>query len=190
MTTFMIISMDFQAVFSNVKKAFEEFASETGRKLKMEIEPGTFLTANSCILLARVNDLADTGAHGYRFLKLDASMTDLLRPMIYGARHPIRLLGKSGDSLLPYVVVGSCCESGDIFTPAEGNPEEIDTAQLPRADIGDYVAIMGAGAYGIAMSAKNYNSHPICAEVMIRENGKYRLISRAQKPEEIWEREI
>ncbi len=49
---------------------------------------------------------------------------------------------------------------------------------------------MGAGAYGSAMSAKNYNSRPACAEVMILADGSHRLITRAQQVEEVWEREL
>lgn len=183
-------SIDFQSVFAVVKELFENFAIDTGRKLHLEIEPGTYLAANSSLLLAQVNDVTDTGPHGYRFIKTDTSMTELLRPMIYGARHPIRLLQKDETTAHSYVVVGSCCESGDIFTPKEGDPEQIDTVRLPEAAIGDYIAIMSAGAYGISMSAKNYNSRPICAEVLIRPNGSYVLISQRQEPEEIWEREI
>jgi diaminopimelate decarboxylase len=183
-------SIDFQSVFTVVKELFEDFAVDTGRKLHLEIEPGTYLAANSCLLLTQVNDIVDTGPHGYRFIKTDTSMTELLRPMIYGARHPIRLLRKGETATHSYVVVGSCCESGDIFTPKEADPEQIDTVRLPEAAIGDHVAIMSAGAYGISMSAKNYNSRPICAEVFIRQDGSYTLISKRQKPEEIWEREI
>lgn len=183
-------SMSFQTAFPPVKEAFEEFAAETGRRLRLEIEPGTYLAANSCLLLARVSDVVDTGPEGYRFLKLDASMTELLRPMIYGDRHPIRLLGKGDAATIPYVVVGTCCESGDIFTPAQGDPEQIGTVLLPKAAWGDCVAVMGAGAYGTAMSAKNYNSRPACAEAMILSDGSHRLITRAQEPEEIWEREL
>jgi diaminopimelate decarboxylase len=183
-------SIDLQAVFAVVRQSFEELASETGRRLHLEIEPGTYLAANSCVLLGRVNDIADTGPQGCQFIKTDASMTELLRPMIYGARHPIRLLGRGEQAATRYVVVGSCCESGDIFTPAEGNPEHVDTVCLPQAAIGDCLAIMGAGAYGTAMSAKNYNSRPICAEVMIRPDGSPALISRRQEAEEMWEREL
>lgn len=183
-------SMSFQAAFPPVKKAFEAFAAETGRQLRLEIEPGTFLSANACLLLARIADIVDTGKNGYRFLKLDASMTELLRPMIYGDRHPIRLLGKTSGAATPYVVVGTCCESGDIFTPRQGNPEEIDTVLLPEARRGDYVAVMAAGAYGSAMSVRNYNSRPGCAEVMILADGSHRLITRAEAPEEVWDREL
>ena len=183
-------SINFQSVFAVVKDLFENFAKDTGRKLHLEIEPGTYLAANSCLLLTQINDIVDTGPAGYRFLKTDTSMTELLRPMIYGARHPIRLLQRGETTAIPYVVVGSCCESGDIFTPKESDPEQIDSVKLPETSIGDYLAIMSTGAYGISMSAKNYNSRPICAEVMIRSNGSPLLISHRQKPEEIWDKEI
>jgi diaminopimelate decarboxylase len=183
-------SIDLNAVFKVVKGEIETFASETGKKLALEIEPGTYLAANACMLLASVNDIVDTGADGYHFLKIDASMTELLRPMIYGAKHPIRLLNDTPVSYQDYVIVGCCCESGDIFTVCDGDPEAVDTVSLPEAHIGDVVAIMGAGAYGISMSAKNYNSRPICAEVMIWDDGTHSLISRRQNVEEIWEREI
>lgn len=183
-------SIDFQTAFLPVKTAFETFAAETGRRLHLEIEPGTFLVANGCSLLARISDIVDTGADGYRFLKLDASMTELLRPMLYGARHPIRLLGKERAANTPYVVVGTCCESGDIFTPRQGHPEQIDTVLLPEARVGDIVAVMGVGAYGAAMCARNYNSRPACAEVMIRADGSHCPITRREKMEEVWQREL
>lgn len=183
-------SISFQTAFAPVKEAFDEFAAETSRRLRLEIEPGTYLVARGCILLARIIDMVDTGPHGYRFLKLDASMTELLRPMIYGDRHPIRLLGKGDRATRGYVVVGTCCESGDIFTPSQGKPEEIDTAALPEAQRGDYVAVMGVGAYGATMCAKNYNSRPAGAEVLIRSDGSHRLITRRESPEEVWAREL
>lgn len=182
-------SMNFGSVFPVVCDAFRSFADETGRKLQMEIEPGTYLAANSCVLVSRICDMVDTGKDGYNFLKLDSSMTELLRPMIYGVRHPIILLGRGEQVQKEYVVAGTCCESGDIFTPFEGDPERLSTVKLPEAQIGDYVAITGAGAYGITMSAKNYNSRPICVEAMIRSDGSHVLITRRQKPEEIWANE-
>lgn len=69
-----------------VKEAFEKFAAETGRKLRMEIEPGTYLLANSCALLSTVQDIVTTGAEGHTFLKLDSGMTEVLRPSLYGMR--------------------------------------------------------------------------------------------------------
>jgi diaminopimelate decarboxylase len=183
-------SICFQTAFGPVEEAFETFAEQTGRRLHLEIEPGTFLVANGCCLVARINDIVDTGRDGYRFVKLDASMTELLRPMLYGERHPIRLLSKSGAATMAYVVVGTCCERGDIFTPKQGNPEEIDTVLLPEAEVGDFVAVMGVGAYGAAMCVKHYNSRPACAEVIVRSDGSHCLITRPEKLEEIWQREM
>jgi len=183
-------SIDLAAVFSIIKHEFEKFSDETGRNLHLEIEPGTYLAANSCILLSSVNDIVSTGPEGFQFIKTDGSMSELLRPMIYGAKHPLKILGKESGDLTDYVVVGCCCESGDIFTVIEGNPECVDTIKLPVTDMGDVLAIMGAGAYGISMSTKNYNSRPVCAEVMIRSNGSHSLITRQQRIEEVWEREL
>ena len=63
-------SISFKTAFPPVREAFEEFAEETGRRLHLEIEPGTYLAANSCVLLTRISDIVDTGPQGYRFLKL------------------------------------------------------------------------------------------------------------------------
>ena len=182
-------SIVLKEAFAPVEKAFLDFEKKTGRRLHLEIEPGTYLAANSSILAARIDDIVDTGEDGYRFLKIDASMTELLRPMIYGAQHPIRLLGRGSSATEDYVVVGTCCESGDIFTPKEGDPEGIGTVTLPKAKRGAFVAVMGAGAYGIAMSSKNYNSRPMCAEVMVYADGSDRLITSRQETEDIWSRE-
>ena len=78
-------STDLQVVGEPVKRLFADFAKETGRELKLEIEPGTYLTANSGTLLSRVQDMTTTGADGHTFLKLDSGMTEVLRPSLYGA---------------------------------------------------------------------------------------------------------
>ena len=81
------------------------------------------------------------------FIKLNTGMTELLRPSIYGAQHLISLLqSKAQKSTKDYVVVGHCCESGDILTPAPGAPELLAPRNLPVASIGDYCVIDGAGA--------------------------------------------
>lgn len=77
-----------------------------------------------------------------------------------------------------YVVVGHCCESGDLFTCAAGDPEELKERLMKKANIGDLVTIEGAGAYCSSMSTKNYNSFPEAAEVMIDQQGKTHLIRR------------
>ena len=79
-------STDLQVVGEPVKKQFEDFAAETGRELALEIEPGTFLLANSCSIVCTVQDkVVTTGDEGHVFLKLDAGMTEVLRPAVRGA---------------------------------------------------------------------------------------------------------
>ena len=65
------------------------------------------------------------------------------------------------------VFVGPCCESGDILTPAPGDPEALRPRQVPRPRIGDLVVVGGAGAYCAAMATINYNSYPQAPEVML-----------------------
>lgn len=176
---------DLQRVGEPVAALLREFAESTGRKLHLEIEPGTFLVANACSLLARIQDTASTGTGGYRFIKLDAGMTEILRPSLYGAQHPILIVGKSTVTTEPTIVVGHCCESGDILTPAQGDSEALLPRDLPPSQIGDFVQIGGAGAYCSSMSAKNYNSFPEAPEVMLQPDGSIKVIRRKQTLEQI-----
>lgn len=185
------VSTDLQVVGAPVKARFEQFAEETGRKIHLEIEPGTFLVANAGALLSTVQDVVSTGEAGYDFIKLDSGMTELLRPSIYGAQHPIALLQEiEAATTKAYVVVGHCCESGDILTPAPGDPEMLATRELPVAGIGDFCVIDGAGAYASGMTPKHYNSYPEAAEVLLDEAQNPRLIRRRQKLEDIWANEV
>jgi len=185
---------DLQEVGSPVRELFKNFAEETGRKLKLEIEPGTFLLAHACSLVTRVQDVTSTGAEGYRFLKLDSGMTEILRPSLYGAQHPIHLLCEPGQEKfreqLEQVIVGHCCESGDLLTPAPGDPEALSPRTLPRGEIGDFCVIEGAGAYCSSMSAKNYNSFPEAAEVLKKTDGRLALIRKRETFDQIIENEV
>jgi diaminopimelate decarboxylase len=170
-------STELQVVGSTVRNAFKQFAAETGRKIKLEIEPGTFLVANSGALLCSVQDIVHTGTDGHTFIKLDSGMTEVLRPSLYGAQHPIVVL-KNTTETAKYVVVGHCCESGDLFSCAPGDPEALQERELKKAEIGDLVTIEGAGAYCASMSTKNYNSFPEAPEAIIDRNGAFHLIRK------------
>jgi diaminopimelate decarboxylase len=184
-------STDFQEIGEPIKEAFEELAEETGRRIQLEIEPGTYLTANACSLVATIQDIADTGEGGYRFLKLDTGMTEILRPSLYASQHPIIVLPRVDTGVcVPYVAVGHCCESGDLITPAPENHEVLHPRELPEAEPGDLCVIEGAGAYCSAMAAKNYNSFPEAAEVLVREMGDVVLIRRRQTVEQMVENEV
>jgi len=156
------------------------------------VEPGTYLVANSCALIATVIDVVDTGRRGYKFLKVDAGMTEILRPGMYGAQHPIEVVpaAAGGRSQVKYVVVGHCCESGDVLTPASGSPEALQPRLLPETRVGDLIVLGGAGAYCSSMAAKNYNSFPEAAEVMISENGSAELIRKRQTLDQIVQNEV
>lgn len=182
---------DLREVGAPVAEKFEHFARETGRQIHLEIEPGTFLVANACTVLATVQDMASTGEDGYEFLKLDTGMTEILRPSLYGAQHPISILASTpSGAAKDYIVVGHCCESGDILTPAPGEPELLKPRSLAEASIGDMCVIDGAGAYCAGMATKNYNSFPEAAEVLLDESGQPRLIRRRQPVDQIWQNEV
>lgn len=178
---------DLKLIGPPVKEKFETFATEHGRELHMEIEPGTYLAANAGALVCTVIDTVDTGADGYRFIKLDAGMAEILRPSMYGAQHPLIVVPPAGESrgTAQYLVAGHCCESGDVLTPAPGNSEGLEARTLVEAQPGDAFVIEGAGAYCSGMPAKNYNSFPECAEVLLTKAGDFRLIRRRQTLEQI-----
>ena len=175
---------DIHLAFRSIEEKFRSFASTVGPKLKLEIEPGTFLVAHAGVLLSRVQDLVHTGAEGYRFLKLDSGMTELLRPSLYGAQHSLSVVPADGRALNEhedYVVVGHCCESGDIFTTVPGSPEELQARSLPKARIGDFVIVGGAGAYAEGFCVTHYNSFPEPSCILLEEDGTPRLIRQRSR---------
>ncbi len=178
---------DLQAIGLKMKAEFEGFAQETGREIHLEVEPGTYLVANSGVLLSTIQDQTSTGESGYDFIKLDSGMTENTRPSMYGSQHPMELFAsdaterKSRD----YIVTGHCCESGDILTPAPGDPEALSPRSLVDAKVGDLLAIGGTGAYCSSMSAKNYNSFPECPEVMLRLDGSLSLMRKRQSLDQV-----
>ncbi|MFN7341651.1 MAG: diaminopimelate decarboxylase [Opitutia bacterium] len=169
---------DPQVIGLPVRAAFERFAAEHGRRLRLEIEPGTFLVANAGAVLARVVDAVRTDTR--TFVKLDSGMTEILRPSLYGSQHPVAFWPTADRGRVPTVVVGHCCESGDLVTCAPGESETLAPRDLPVVAPGDLAVIGGAGAYCAAMSAKNYNSFPEAPEVLLGNDGQARLIRRRQ----------
>jgi diaminopimelate decarboxylase len=183
---------DLQEIGQPLAEAFCAFADKHGRQLHLEVEPGTYLVANTAALIAKAIDVVDTGPAGYRFIKIDSGMTEILRPSLYGSQHPIEVVPATPQDRprRDYVVVGHCCESGDVLTPAPGDPESLAPRSLPETCIGDFVAIGGAGAYCSSMASKNYNSFPEAAEVMILRDGKVELIRRRQALEQVIQNEV
>jgi len=125
------------------------------RDLELLIEPGRSIVADVGLLLTRVLNVKQR--EGRQMVVVDAGMTELIRPALYGAYHPIVPLDMQQADLVATDVVGPVCESADAF--ARDRP-------LPPLKRGDLLAITHAGAYGMSM-ASNYNSRPRPAEVMV-----------------------
>ena len=184
---------DLREVGATVKALFAERARESGQRLRLEIEPGTYLVANAGALVCTVQDTVSTGAKGYDFLKLDAGMTEILRPSLYGSQHALVIVPaakRAKKEHKKYLVVGHCCESGDLLTPAPGAAETLAPRLLARAEAGDLCVIEGAGAYCAGMSAKNYNSFPEAPEALLEATGGLRLIRRRQTLDQIVQNEV
>ncbi|MBI2503349.1 MAG: diaminopimelate decarboxylase [Candidatus Latescibacteria bacterium] len=180
-------STDLQAAGRPIAEEFRKFHQEHGRQLELEIEPGTFFSANAGALVCTIIDVVDTGAKGYAFIKVDAGMTEVLRPSLYGAQHPMVVVPacSAPRGQREYLVVGHCCESGDVLTPEPGNPEGLRTRLLAEAHIGDALVIGGSGAYCAGMAAKNYNSFPEAPEVLLDKTGQFHLIRRRQTLDQV-----
>jgi len=125
--------------------------------LKIIMEPGRFIVGNAGILVAKVLYIKTTPKK--KFIIVDAGMNDLIRPSLYSAYHNLLALQKTkGHEKAD--VVGPICESGDFLAKERF---------LPKFKKGDYLAVMGAGAYGFSMSS-NYNSRLRPAEVMVSQD--------------------
>jgi diaminopimelate decarboxylase len=140
-----------------------------GSRLPIVIEPGRTIAGPAGALLARVIDIKPRD-EASDFLILDAGMTELLRPALYGAFHQIEPIrgGRSKDAR-QYEIVGPVCESSDVV----GRDR-----RLPPLAVGELVAIRDTGAYGSSM-ASNYNRRPMPAEVLV-DAGRWRIVKRRQ----------
>ncbi|WP_336756431.1 diaminopimelate decarboxylase [Pantoea sp. USHLN298] len=164
--------------------ARQRIAQHLGHDVKLEIEPGRFLVAESGVLVSQVRAVKEMGSR--HFVLVDAGFSDLMRPSMYGSYHHISLMAgdeRAIDELqtIDTVVAGPLCESGDVFTQLEGG--KVDTRAIPAAQVGDYLVFHDTGAYGASMSS-NYNSRPLIPEVLF-EQGQPREIRRAQTIQEL-----
>lgn len=142
-------------------RAIGSVFSGTGHKVILE--PGRSVAAPAGILLASVLYCKTGGRKN--FIVTDAGMNDLVRPALYGAKHPAALIGKGGGQVKTWDVVGPVCESGDFL--AQG-------VKLPEPASGRLLAVYSAGAYGISMGSQ-YNSRPRPAEALITGASSWRL---------------
>lgn len=136
--------------------------------MRIFMENGRCVTGPHGYLVTRVRHLKDTYK---KYVGLDSSMANLMRPGMYGAYHHITVLGKEdAPATETYDVTGSLCENNDKFA--------IDR-QLPRIEVDDYLVIHDTGAHGQSMGF-NYNGKLRSAELLLREDGSVDLIRRAE----------
>jgi diaminopimelate decarboxylase len=141
---------------------------------KVYLEPGRYLVAEAGVLVARIWGIKETRR---RYLLLDAGMTSLLRPALYGARHPVVPLYEGGEEEA-YDLAGPACESGDVLA------REV---RLPRPREGDALAILEAGAYGSSM-ALTYLDTPRPLELLWTGEG-WEVLRRREPLERLFEGE-
>jgi diaminopimelate decarboxylase len=167
----------------------------------LQIEPGRSIVADAGVLLTRVLYTKTNG--GVNYAIVDAAMSDLIRPALYGATHQVSLVSKvSGGvktvsvlhdtSFTPYSIVGPICESGDKLA---------EDVLLPELHRGDLLAIHHAGAYGMSM-ASHYNTRPRAAEVLVssplpmgeglgvRDREAWRVIRQREHLDSLWISEV
>ncbi len=157
--------------------------SQFGHPVRLEIEPGRYLVAEAGYLVTEIRAVKKMGAN--TFYLVDAGFHNLARPILYGAYHPMSIVHSDStrsQSLQSVIVGGPLCESGDIFTQAEGG--FVEPRELPVAQVGDYLVIECAGAYSFVMGS-NYNSQPFAAEVWL-EDGNHTLIKPRQPFESLY----
>jgi diaminopimelate decarboxylase len=139
-----------------------------GSGLKLAIEPGRVLVGAAGVLLTRVVDVKQfPGAR--RFVVLDAGMTELMRPALYGAFHRVEPVRPRPGTPVPVDIVGPICESTDTFARDR---------ELPPVEVGDLIVVRDSGAYAAAMGS-NYLRRPLPPEVLI-EGGAWRVTRRRQ----------
>jgi diaminopimelate decarboxylase len=158
-------SFDAAAKVSEYAAAVEEALS--GFEGRLLMEPGRFLVAQAGALVACVLQVKRNGKK--TFVITDAAMNDLIRPALYQAHHEIVPVKPRSGRARMVDVVGPVCESGDFFA---------HDRKLPPLEPGDLIAVLDAGAYGMAQSS-NYNTRLRPAEVLV-EGSKSRLIRRRE----------
>jgi diaminopimelate decarboxylase len=166
-------AVDLSIISDGIRKSYDSMIRPTDlHPLNLYMEMGRMITGPYGYLVTRVRHFKDTYK---KYVGLDASMANLMRPAIYGAYHHITVMGKqdqSHDQL--YDVTGSLCENNDKFA--------IDR-MLPHIEVGDILVIHDSGAHGHAMGF-NYNGKLRSAELLLKPDGKAEQIRRAENVED------
>ena len=146
------------------------------RPTRLAIEPGRALVARSGWLVARVLNVRERGG---RQVVIDAGMTELIRPALYGARHPIVALTSLGRAIAPDAAATPAFEPARVEGPICESTDALGVHDLPPLQRGDLVAISEAGAYAASL-ASTYNGRPRAVQVLVEMDGRLRRGRRAR----------
>ncbi len=152
-----------------LSKAINQWVIEYGKEIEFKIEPGRYIVAESSILLGTVHTIKKN--YDIKYIGTDIGFNVLIRPALYDSHHDIEIYRSKGTASRKEEVVrivGNICESGDIVAKDRKLPEIFEK---------DILGILDSGAYAFSMSS-NYNNRLKPAEVLIQEDGNYRLIRR------------
>ena len=162
---------DIRVIGEGVRKVYEEVLVPAGMgDVALYTEMGLFMTGPyGCLVTKAIHE-----KHTYKeYIGCDACAVNLMRPAMYGAYHHITVMGKEDQPCdHKYDITGSLCENNDKFA--------IDR-MLPKIDMGDYLVIHDTGAHGYAMGY-NYNGKLKSAEILLKEDGSFEMIRRAETP--------
>ena len=162
---------DIRVIGEGVRKVYEEVLVPAGMgDVALYTEMGRFMTGPyGCLVTKAIHE-----KHTYKeYIGCDACAVNLMRPAMYGAYHHITVMGKEDQPCdHKYDITGSLCENNDKFA--------IDR-MLPKIDMGDYLVIHDTGAHGYAVGY-NYNGKLKSAEILLKEDGSFEMIRRAETP--------
>lgn len=157
--------LDLKTLGKNMRALLHDFKNQRGREIVFAMEPGRFIVAESGTLVTSVTDLKETAKR--TFVGVNTGFNHLVRHAMYGAYHPIDIVGRRIGKKARITVAGNICESGDLLA--------IDRPMLlPK--IGELLAIRNAGAYGFSM-ASHFNLRTLPKEVLLDREGNLSEIS-------------
>ncbi len=167
--------IDYVEFGQKVVARFEEACEAYGKKLKLYFEPGKYTVADSGCMVVQVNTIKNN--KGRLIVGTNSGFPHLIRPVFYDAYHHVVNLSNPAGEEKVYDIYGNTCESGDCFATQR---------ELPEIRVGDYLAIMNAGAYCRSM-ASEYNLRPLPSEYVIY-NGEVVTTKKKLTHEELADR--
>ncbi|MBX3101070.1 MAG: diaminopimelate decarboxylase [Bacteroidetes bacterium] len=170
------VSTDVETLGAKIAGRFLQFCQDYGRELELWFEPGKFLVSEAGHLLVTANVIKTTVSTV--FVGVNSGLNHLIRPMLYDAYHEIVNVSNPGGTTRIYTVVGYICETDTLGADR----------RLNEVHEGDVLAILNAGAYGMAM-ASNYNCRLRPAEVMVLD-GKPHLIRQRETLEDLLRNQV